>query len=67
MAWNVVLLKETSGFQSGRKILESRSNVCEGHGFTQAVYLPDPSSKLVASFSPGELAAFCVIHVVSSS
>ena len=31
-------------------------------GFTQAVYLPNPTSRLVISFSPGKLAAFCNMY-----
>lgn len=31
-------------------------------GLTQAVYLPGPASRLVVSFSPGKLAAFCSVY-----
>lgn len=56
---SAALLRETLGLHSRRKSLDSRSRVCEGHDFIQDVYLPDPTSKLVASSSPGKLAAFC--------
>lgn len=56
--WNTVLLRGTVRLGLGRTPPEAGSDVCDGHGLSQAVCLPGHISVLVASFFPEKLALF---------
>lgn len=61
VTWNAALLIETwslcsGAWHQGAVFLKGMVD------FTPAVYLPDPASGLVISFSPGKLAAFCSMY-----